>query len=100
MAFSKKSLVRLVNQLAPGLAAGTPKSNSINLFAYATDDAAATVEAGGYFNAARDEGRITLGDIIFASMANSGTPVSKTYVVTAAPASGAVTIALQSTVAG
>ncbi|WP_163616505.1 hypothetical protein, partial [Klebsiella pneumoniae] len=63
---------------------------------YATADAAAVVEAAAY---APDK-RLKKGDIIEASMARGGTPVTKTYVVTAVSALGVPTLALQSTAAG
>ena len=101
MAFNANTERALARQQTPtpvGLASGAQKNALISLFSYGTDDAAATVEAAGYFNAAR--ARLTVGSIIIASMANAGTPVVKTYVVTAVPATGNVTIALATTTAG
>lgn len=101
MAFNANTERALARQQSPspvGLASGAQKNALISLYSYATDDAAATVEAAGYFNSAR--GRLTVGTVIIASMANAGTPVLKAYVVTAVPATGNVTIALQTTTAG
>ena len=101
MAFNantERALARLQTPSSVGLASGAQKNALISVFAYSTDDAAATVEAAGYFNSARL--RLTVGSIILASMVNAGTPVLKAYVVTAVPATGNVTIALQTTTAG
>lgn len=99
MALSLQSLKRHGTQPAVGSTAGTPNLNQISSFVYATDDAAAVVEAAGYFNAAR--GLMTVGSIIQAVMAiGGGTPVHKNYVVTAVPNSGNVTIAIQTVTAG
>ncbi|MCA0425415.1 MAG: hypothetical protein LCH61_19240 [Proteobacteria bacterium] len=97
MAFSAKSLAR-VQQLVVGDASGNPTASTISAFRYATADAAATVETAGYFNGAR--ALLTVGSIIVSVMAIGGTPVLKSYVVTAVPASGNVTVALQATTAG
>ena len=102
MAFNANTERALARQQSPtpvGLASGAQKNALVSLYSYATDDAAATVEAAGYFNSART--RLTVGTVIIASMANAGTPVLKAYVVTAAPqVTGNVTIALQTTTAG
>lgn len=101
MAFNantERCLVRLQAPSPVGLASGAQKNAQIGVFFYGTDDAAATVEAAGYFNSAR--ARLTVGSIIIASMVNGNTPVLKSYVVTAVPATGNVTIALQATTAG
>lgn len=98
MALSLKSLSRIGQQAAVGSAAGAPQAQQVGMLIYATDDAAATVEAAGYFNAAR--AFLRKGDIILATMVNGGTPVAKTYVATAVPATGNVTIALQTATAG
>jgi hypothetical protein len=97
MALAIQALSR-VGQTVVGVAVGTPKAAMVAMWLYGTDDAAATVEAAGYFNGAR--GNLAVGDMIDASMVNGGTPVSKRYVVTAVPASGNVTVALQATTAG
>lgn len=62
-----------------------------------TPDAAAVVEAANYLNASVK--RLPKGTIIHAAMALGGTPVLKSYVVTANSGT-AVTIALQATAAG
>lgn len=101
MALFLGSLTRVSAQCLVGLAAGTAKTTGQTVsstWRYATDDAAATVEAAGYFNGARDQ--LRAGDVILASMAMGGTPVTKQYICTASPATGNVTIALQVTTAG
>lgn len=98
MALSQRSLVRRSHQTPIGLAAGTPSDRLAGGWDYATDDAAATVETAGYFNGARAFLRV--GDVITSVMAAGGTPVLKQYVVTAVPASGNITTALQATTAG
>lgn len=99
MSFSAKSLARNGVQVPVGSAAGAAGATVLSIFAYATDDAAATVETAGYFNNAR--ALLTVGDIILAVMAvGGGTPVLKAYTATAVPASGNVTIARQTTTAG
>ena len=100
MTFSNKSLRRVDSQTVVGDATGAATSRQISTFAYATDDAAATVETAGYFNTARDKGRLSVGSIILASMVNGGTPVLKAYVCLTVPATGNVTIGLQTTTAG
>lgn len=94
MAFTAKALVR-INQVVVGNAAGAATARQISLHAYATDDAPAVVEGAGYFNNARL--RFVAGDMIDAAMTLGGTPVTKRYIVTASPATGNVTIALQAT---
>lgn len=101
MAFNANTERCLVRVQAPspvGLASGAQKNALVGLFAYSTDDAAATVEAAGYFNSAR--ARLTVGTIILASMVNGGTPVLKAYVVLTVPTTGNVTIGLLTTTAG
>jgi hypothetical protein len=98
MALSLKSLSRQGQQVAVGSAAGNPQAQQAGMLFYATDDAAATVEAAGYWNGAR--AFIRKGDVVIASMVNSGTPVSKSYVFTAVPATGNVTAAIQIDTAG
>lgn len=97
MAFAPRALSR-INQVAVGLASGLPKSAIASMFFYATDDAAAVVEAAGYWNNARNTVRV--GDTVIASMVNGGTPVMKQYVFTVVPATGNVVAVLQSTTAG
>lgn len=98
MALSLKSLSRQGQQVAVGSAAGNPQAQQAGLLFYSTDDAAATVEAAGYWNAARPF--LRKGDVVIASMVNSGTPVSKAYVFTAVPATGNITAAIQIDSAG
>jgi hypothetical protein len=99
MAFSAKALVRQGTAAPVGTAAGATRTEQVSHFIYATEDAAATVEVAGYFNNGR--AIINKGDVIHASMVFATTPVTKQYVVTAAPkTTGNVTIALQTTTAG
>lgn len=98
MAFSPRSLVRQSVSAPVGSTAGAAQQQQVSYFIYATDDPAATVETAGYFNNAR--AILSKGDIISASMVNSGTPVRKGYIVTAVPTSGNVTVALTTTTAG
>ena len=98
MSYTERALTRMTTPAAIGTTAGAPRAGVAGPWMYRTDDAAAAVEAGGYFNNAR--GRLVVGDLIFASMVLAGTPVAKTYVVTAAPKTGNVTIALAATAAG
>ena len=93
MTLSLKSLTRTGQQASVGSTAGAAQTQQAGLLLYASDDAAATVEVAGYFNGARPF--LRKGDIILATMANSGTPVTKQYVVTAVPATGNVTVAIQ-----
>ncbi len=97
MSFCARALHR-ISQSMVGLASGIAKQAQVSGWRYATDDAAATVETAGYFNAARSI--LAVGDSIEAHMAMGGTPVLKFYVVTAVPATGNVTIALAATAAG
>lgn len=90
MAFDPKALVRVGNQAA--VAAGDMCSK----FLYATPDAAAIVEAASYMT----DKRLRKADIIIASMARAGTPVTKQYIVTAVNAAGVATLGLQTTTAG
>jgi len=98
MSLSVKSLSRIGQQAAVGSTAGAPQAQQAGLLLYATDDPAATVEAAGYFNGAR--AFLRKGDIILATMVNSGTAVTKQYVASAVPATGNVTIAIQVVTAG
>lgn len=97
MSFCSRALVRF-KQGPVGSTAGAAKANQSSGFAYATDDAAATVETAGYFNNARS--LLSVGDFIAAVCAASGTPVLKNYVVLTVPATGNVTIGLATTTAG
>lgn len=97
MALSTRSLSR-VHQVTVGDAAGAATARIITNWLYATDDAAATVEAANYFNGAF--ARLSKGDIIDASMVNGGTPIRKAYIVTSATGAATVVVALLTTTAG
>lgn len=60
------------------------------IFSFVTNDDAATVEAGGYFNSAASQ--FSIGDVIIASLDLDSTPAGKLYIVTAKTAT-TVTIA-------
>lgn len=98
MTFSLLSLARVTKLVAVGTTAGLPQAQQCGLHFYATDDAAATVEADGYFNNARH--LLKKGDCILASCANSGTAILKVLKVATVPASGNVTTGMGSVTAG
>lgn len=98
MSLNARSLSRMGQQVPVGSTAGASQAQQAGLLIYATDDAAATVETAGYFNNAR--AFLRKGDILLATMVNSGTPVTKQYVFTAVPATGNVIIAIQTVTAG
>lgn len=97
MAFCSRSLSSSGQMLVGGVD-GVATQAKLSERRYATNDAAAVVEAAGYFNDAR--AHLTKGDVILAVMAVGSTPVLKLYVATAVPASGDVTIARLTTTAG
>ncbi|RWI96090.1 hypothetical protein [Mesorhizobium sp.] len=70
----------------------------VNFFHYATADAAATVTTDGYFNAARD--KLQVNDVIEAMTVAGGVGDKLSLKVTAAPASGNVTTAVNTDAAG
>lgn len=88
MAFAKTALKRIA--FTP-VAAGDFASK----YFYATADAVATVETAGYFTGA--DNAWLKGDVVEVSMVRTGTPVFKTYVVTAVNASNVPTLVLQTT---
>lgn len=98
MSFCAKSLARVGHQVTVGSTAGAAQSQQVTDLRYATDDAAAVVEAAGYWNNARNF--VKKGDVVTSIMAHSGTPILKTYVFTSVPATGNVVAALQTTTAG
>ncbi len=93
MAYDSKGLVVESNYATT--AAG--QANTARRAIYMTPDAAAVVEAVGYFNSAA--ARLPKFTMIEAVMATGGTPVAKRYIVTANTGT-VVTIALQATAAG
>lgn len=98
MAFCPQALI---SELATpvGLSTGLAQSGRpLGRHVYRTADAAATVETAGYFNAARL--RLQVGDTIEAVVGIGGTMKLKFFIVTAAPLTGDVTIALAATTAG
>lgn len=93
MALSLKSLVR-IREVPVGETTGAAGANMVSFFAYATKDADTVVEGTGYWNAARDAGRIKAGDVVDYVCSWGGTQESKKLVFRTVPASGNVTIAL------
>ncbi len=75
MPFDSKGLRRLSH----GGVVGAGSANIQSLWHYATNDAAAVVEAANYFNSAA--GSLVVGDIILASIDIDGTPTARKYVV-------------------
>ncbi|MCJ8143816.1 hypothetical protein MKI84_12905 [Ancylobacter sp. A5.8] len=90
MAYNALGLMRFADGGAIGVGAGSVKG----LFDYQTTDAAAAVEAGGYFNAAAPI--LPVGSKIFASIEVGSATKLKTYVVTGNTGT-VVTIAAQTT---
>lgn len=76
MAFNAQGLKRFADGGIVGTGAGSVKG----LFDYQTADAAAAVEAGGYFNAAAS--LMPVGSKILASLEVGGATKWKNYVVT------------------
>lgn len=74
--------IRRINEGVAYSPAGTGLGvKNICLWHYATNDAAAAVEAAGFFNSMAND--LPVGSIIFASLDLDGTPTAKQYVVTA-----------------
>jgi hypothetical protein len=94
MAFNKRSLV--LAHSVPYAADTAP----CNTYEYATTDAVATVIAAGYFNTARDDKKINVNDIINAQCVMGGTADFVRLIVTAVPASGNVTVAVNTGASG
>jgi hypothetical protein len=65
-------------------------ANGFTLWHYATIDAAAVVDSGGYFNAA--EHMLRVGDMVMANVDTDGTPAHGMFVVNA-NAGGTVDVA-------
>lgn len=65
---------------------------AVNFYTYATADAAATVLAAGYFNDARS--KLQVNDVIECMAVATGTGDRLKLTVTAAPATGNVTVAV------
>lgn len=83
------------------LFASTPTgvaNTAVNWYVYASGDAAATITTAGYFNGARD--KLKVNDIIFVMAVAAGTGDFLALKVTAAPATGDVTVAVNSEAAG
>lgn len=85
MAFNIRSLV---------LVASTPvgTNDAVNWYKYAAADAAATVATAGYFNDARS--KLKVNDAIDIMAVATGTGDQLRVTVTAAPATGNVTVAV------
>lgn len=90
-----------LNLRALTLYASTPHTadvGSVNWYKYGTADVAATVLAAGYFNNARDKLRVN--DCIEVLSAAAGTGDRLDVIVTAVPASGNVTVAVNTSASG
>ena len=87
MAFNEKGFKTITHIGTPSTtgAVGTNRS----LHAYVTNDDAAAVETGSYFDSYAT--RVKAGDIIMVSLDIDGTPAQRTYVVASVTA-GVVTI--------
>jgi hypothetical protein len=79
-------VIRLIDH---GVAIGNGLNKNICKYMLATNDAAAAVEAAGYFNSMADT--LVVGTQIDASLDLDGTPARKDYIVSA-NAGGVVTI--------
>lgn len=90
MPFTASSFHRS-RSIPTGLGAGNV--NTISFFDYASADAQAAIVAAGYFNGAREQ--LTKGSVITAVGTVDATPTVEFYVVTAVPATGNVTVALE-----
>lgn len=88
MAFSQDNLMRATHG-----ARVVGNAMPVAYFSYATNDPAATVEAGGYFNAATNQ--LRKGDVIDAHLDMAGTPKIKRYIVTSATGAATVVVAAQ-----
>ena len=91
MAFVQNGISRIQTTGSVGVGAGSVRSVSH----YVTNDDAATVQAGGYFDPAANQ--LVVGDVIMASLdLNGATPQLKIYIVTTNTGT-VVTIAPQTT---
>lgn len=66
--------------ISDGGAVGATPGNVKNVYAYASNDTAATIEGAGYFNGAKDH--VKTGDLVVVSGDNDGAPFAKAYAVT------------------
>jgi hypothetical protein len=69
-------------------------SANVSWLTYGTTDALATVLAAGYFNTARDKGKIKTNDIVLGEAVSGGVGVPFSIVFTSVPASGNVLASL------
>lgn len=92
MALVLRSLANFAS--APHGSAGA----TVNFYVYASNDAAATVLAGGYFNEARN--KLKVNDVIFIMAVAGGVGDLLIVKVTAAPSTGNVTVAVETEAAG
>jgi len=91
MAFNIRSLTLYAS-------APVATNTAVNFYVYATADAAATVLTAGYFNDARS--KLKVNDVIEAMAVATATGDRLTLKVTAAPASGNVTVAVNTSASG
>jgi hypothetical protein len=94
MALAKRSVVQMHS--IP-YAADTPP---LNIYGYATPDAVATVIAAGYFNGLRDDARIRVNDVIECFCVMGGVSDYVRVIITAVPATGNVTVAVNTGASG
>jgi hypothetical protein len=94
MALNKRSVVQ-----AHSIPWGSDLS-PLNVYEYATADAVATVIAAGYFNVLRDDGRIRVNDIVNANCVMGGAADFVRLIFTAVPATGNVTVAINTGASG
>ncbi|MCA1241869.1 hypothetical protein LC092_05430 [Stappia stellulata] len=91
MAHSKKALSRIATSDL-GL------TNQTDTYVYSTNDTLAETIAAGYFNDSRKT--VKPGDVVFALIDKDGTPSHAVIRFVAVPATGDVTVALESVVLG
>lgn len=87
-----------IRSLALYFSAPYDTNKQVNFYKYATKDAAATVTTAGYFNDARS--KLKVNDVIECMAVAGGTGDHLVLRVTAAPATGNVTVAADTAAAG
>jgi hypothetical protein len=94
MALNKRSIVQAHS------VPWAPDLPPCNIYEYATADAVATVIAAGYFNGLRDDQRIRVNDVINSQCVMGGVADFVRLIITAVPATGNVTVAVNTGAAG
>ena len=95
--FEPRSLA-LYNSVPYGANTVGAASKTVDFFSYATADAVATVTTAGYFNGAR--AKLKVNSVIDALCVADGTADRVSLIVTAVPASGNVTVAINTDASG